>query len=275
MIQQYINYLRNIKGYAENTATAYEKDLRAFAEWAKGHLKDARWSMISRDDLDMYVTELATMGLKPATTNRKLSAIAGLYRYMNRQGLRVENPSHYESRRKVAETIPNTIPVHELHIAWQNAMGVTKVMIGLLATTGIRIQELLDLEWEDIDYANCAMTINGKGSRQRIVYTTPEHLETLKAVNAMHTMSGRIFTISQRQARHMIWNALRPYTRAKQLSPHAIRHTFATHAANMGANVSTIGAALGHKHIETTQKYLDMTSAPVRMVCQQYNMFNN
>ena len=147
-------------------------------------------------------------------------------------------------------------------------------MLGLLATTGIRIQELLDMTWEDIDFDTQAIRIHGKGRRERIVYTLPEHLETLAEVQRMYHQKGRIFTIEQREARRMIFNALRPYCNAKQLSPHAIRHTFATHAATMGANVTTIGQTLGHKQLETAQKYIDMTAAPVRQLCQNFNPFN-
>lgn len=275
MIEQYINYLRNIKGYSENTALSYEKDLRHFIGWAKAHIDGARWSTITRTHLDQYITELAEQGLKPSTTNRRLSAIAGLYRFFIRQGYKVENPCHYESRRKVPETIPNTIPVDQLKTAWEHSCGAVRVMLGLLSSTGIRIQELLDLTWDDIDFDTQALRIHGKGRKERIVYTLPEHLEVLRNLNDMQPQAGKIFPIEQRQARKMIFDALRPYCQAKQLSPHAIRHTFATHAATMGANVTTIGQTLGHKQLETAQKYIDMTAAPVRMVCQQYNMFNN
>lgn len=275
MIEQYINYLRNIKGYSENTCLSYEKDIRAFVGWAKAHINDARWSKITRTHLDQYITELAEEGLKPATTNRRLSAISGLYRFFKREGHEVENPCHFESRRKVPETIPNTIPIEDLKAAWEHAYGATKVMLGILTSTGIRIQELLDLTWEDIDFKTQALRIHGKGRKERIVYSLPEHLQVLQDLAAMKPQAGRIFTIEQREARRMIFDALRPYSQAKQLSPHAIRHTFATNAAVHGANVTMIGQTLGHKNLETSQKYIDMTAQPVRMVCQQYNMFNN
>lgn len=275
MIEQYINYLRNIKGYSENTCQSYEKDIRHFIGWAKAHIDGARWSTMTRTHLDQYVTELANQGLKPATTNRRLSAISSLYRYFKRQGLEVENPCSFESRRKVPETIPNTIPIEQLKTAWEHSFGAVKIMLGLLSSTGIRIQELLDMTWEDIDFKTQAIRIHGKGRKERIVYTLPEYLQVLQDLAAMKPQAGRIFTIEQREARRMIFDALRPYCHAKQLSPHAIRHTFATHAATMGANVTTIGATLGHKQLETSQKYIDMTAAPVRMMCQQYNMFKD
>ena len=274
MIKEYINYLTNIKGYSSNTSKSYEKDIKAFCQWAKVNIPNASWSTITRANLDQYITDLSNQGFKPSTTNRKLSALSSFYRYMQREGYSIENPCTYESRRKVPYSIPNTIPVDQLRNAWYHSYGVVKVMLGLLATTGVRIQELLDMTWEDIDFDTQAIRIHGKGRRERIVYTLPEHLETLAEVERIYHKKGRIFTIEQREARRMIFNALRPYCNAKQLSPHAIRHTFATHAATMGANVTTIGQTLGHKQLETAQKYIDMTAAPVRQLCQNFNPFN-
>lgn len=274
MIEQYINYLRNIKGYAENTCLSYEKDIRDFARWAKANLTDARWSMITRSEIDRYIYDMVDAGLKPATTNRRLSAIASLYNYFRREGYDIENPCKYECRRKIGSCIPNTIPTNELHIAYDRAQGVVKVMLGLLMTTGIRIQELLDMTWEDINFKTQAIKIHGKGNKQRIVYSRPEQLETLEQVYKMGHQTGTIFNQTQRETRRMIWDALKDVCHAPQLSPHAIRHTFATNLASHGANVTTLAGILGHNHLDTTQRYIDLTQADRRTICQQYTLFN-
>ena len=214
------------------------------------------------------------MGLAPATTNRHLAAISGIYHYMKRNGMEVENPCRYESRRKLAKLQPNTIDTNELRKAYEAATGVTKVMIGILASTGIRIQELLDLQWEDINFNDCSLRIMGKGRKERIVYATPSSLETLQLVKEHYHSTGHIFTMEQRAARHMIYEALRPYCTGRQLSPHAIRHTFATELAKAGTNVTAIAKVLGHESIMTTQKYIDMTQTDVKNVCQQLTLFN-
>ncbi len=274
MIDDYINYLRNIKGYSENTANSYRKDLLHFTKWMKEKNTGIRWSTITIHDIDTYITELAEAGYKPATTNRRLSAISGLYGYFKHQGIKIENPCKWESRRKLADTIPNTIPIEQLKRAYENAYGVAKVALGLFMTTGIRIQELLDLKYEDINFNDQSIKIHGKGNKERMVYTTPDKLEVLRQLNTIQQQSGLIFYMEQRQMRALIYDALRPYCQAPQLSPHAIRHTFATHAANHGANVSTLAQSLGHKRLETTQKYIDLRTAPIRELMTNYNMFN-
>ena len=271
MLTRFENYLRNIKGYSERTCSEYLKDIKAFAQWAKANVKDARWSTLTRSDIDEYITMRAKEGIKPSTTNRELAAISALYRYFIREGLMKNNPARYQSRRKVGYHLPNTIPSEDLQAAYKNSYGVVHVWIGLLSTTGIRISELLGLNWEDIDFKTCALEINGKGNKDRLVYTTPEYLELMRQAYERNPQEGRIFRYSEREARYMLWEALKPYSRAKQLSPHAIRHSFATSLAKQGVNVATIATILGHKSIETTQKYIDMAQMDCRAVSAQYS----
>ena len=165
MIQNYVNYLTSLKGMSANTVSAYQKDLIDFAKWSKQNIKDCRWSMITRNDVDRYVTAMVERGLTPATTNRRLSAISGLYNYFRRQGLQVENPCKYESRRRIANRCPNIISINELRTAYQYSRGAAKTMLGILITTGIRIGELLAIQWEDIDFYSNRISILGKGSK--------------------------------------------------------------------------------------------------------------
>lgn len=274
MIANYINYLRTQKGYSENTCQAYEKDLKDFARWAKRNIRGARWTTITREDIDHYIADMVKLNLKPATTNRRLAAISGLYGYFKRQGHEVTNPAQFESRRKQGEHLPNTIPYKELEQAYENSHGVVKVMLGLLATTGIRIQELLDLNWEDIDMERCTLRITGKGHKERYVWTLPEQLETLKEVYQYKHPSGKIFSQDQRTTRRMIWEALKQYSKARQLSPHAIRHTFATNMAEKGVNCSTLQTILGHKHMETTQQYINLGNSAAQQACLAYSLLH-
>ena len=274
MLTRFENYLRNIKGYSERTCSEYLKDLKGFAKWAKANVKDARWSTLTRSDIDEYISMRAKDGIKPATTNRELAAISALYRFFIREGLLKTNPARFQSRRKVGFHLPNTIPSEDLQTAYKNSFGVVHVWIGLLSTTGIRISELLGLNWEDIDFKTCALEIKGKGNKERLVYTTPEYLDLMRQAYERHPTEGRIFRYSERDARYMLWEALKPYSRAKQLSPHAIRHTFATSLAKQGVNVATIATILGHNRIATTQKYIDLAQMDCKAVSAQYSPLN-
>lgn len=272
MLNRFYNYLKNLKGYSDRTCSEYLKDLKGFSSWVKANKPNARWSTLTRADIDDYITYRAENGIMSSTTNRELSSISALYRWFQREGLLTENPCKYESRRKVTEKVPNTIPGEELRNAWSHSSGLARVWIGLLATTGIRISELLAMRWEDIDFTSNAIKIHGKGHKERIVYATAETLTELREMSARKVLSGRIFTHQQRDCRAIIWRALRPFSQAKQLSPHAIRHTFATNLATKGVNVTTIATILGHNRIETTQRYIDMAQADTRSVTAQYSL---
>lgn len=262
MIFEFCNYLRSIRGYSENTIRAYRNDLRTFVGWAIINAQHPKWSQITREDIDKFLTHQYSQGLKPATTNRQLAAISSLYRYMQREGLVVVNPVQYESRRKLPQTIPSTIPVEHLKRAYEHARGAKKVMLGLLASTGCRIQELLDLTWADINFEDNTLHIMGKGSKERIVSCPAAILKDLRETFMYIRPDFHIFYCSQRAARELIWEALKPYSNSRQLSPHAIRHTFATELAKNGESTATIAKILGHSHIETSQKYIDMAQLP-------------
>ena len=274
MIQNYVNYLTSLKGMSANTVAAYQKDLIDFVKWSKQNIKDCRWSMITRNDVDRYVTAMVDRGLSPATTNRRLSAISGLSNYFRRQGLLTENPCKYESRRKIANRCPNTISINELRAAYQYSRGAVRTMLGILITTGIRLGELLAIQWEDIDFHTNRISILGKGSKGRVVYTTGEMLASLRKYKDGHAVTGTIFRYTQRECRYMIYLALRPYCNSRQLSPHAIRHTFATNIASAGCNVTHLAQILGHTNISTTQHYIDMSNIVTKDITLSNNILN-
>lgn len=267
MIDNFITYIKCIRGYSANTCKAYERDLRQFVSWMKEENAEARWSTITRHDIDAYIIYLSSTGAKASTSNRAISSISSIYIYFQREGMDIDNPCKFESRRKLPEQVPNTIPMNDLKRAFDNNKGAVRSIIGILATTGIRLQEMLDITWEDINLSENSIMIHGKGQKGRIVYTTDIVLEPFKELCKHIKPHGRIFGMSQRKVRNLLYEALRPYTRAKQISPHAIRHTYATELAKQGYNVATISKALGHKHLETTQKYIDMAQVETASKC--------
>ena len=273
MIHEFKTYLVNIKGYAENTAVAYEKDLKAFARYMKTRNDAARWSTISREDVDAYVIHLSTTDHKPATICRHIASISALYRYMKREGHDVEDPAKYESRPKVGKHNPHTIPVDDLTMAMAKAQGLVKIMIRIIMETGIRVQEMLDIKESDIDLGNGTIIIHGKGNKDRLVYVSQDTLNMLRAQKSMgrDTYFGEI---TQREVRREIWEALKDHTNAKQLSPHAIRHTYATEMAKRGMTATTLQKALGHEHLETTQRYIDYAQVGTEHEIRQLSLFN-
>lgn len=271
MIREFINYIGYVKGCSQNTCIAYEKDLHTFVRFIKNHTEKGRWRDINRDDIDAFIVYQIERGMKPATTNRQLSAIQSMYDYMKRQGIFNENPARYESRRKIAKTVPNTIPAEALLKACDLAQGQLKLIVEVLMTTGIRIQECLDLQKCDLNPVTTSIRIKGKGMKERVVYTNELTMKHLREATAKSCHTARIFMgWNQREVRHALWELLRPITDAPQVSPHAIRHSFATNCAQNGMNATTLQLLLGHEDIRTTQKYVDLAQSNVK---EQYLQF--
>lgn len=268
MINNFVQHLQKIKGYSTLTARAYRRDLLQFVKFIQEEYREARWSTITKEMVEHFIMTLAAEGELPSTTNRKIAAISSIYRYMNTHGYECTNPAQFVSRRKVADNIPNTIDPAQLREAYENATGSVRVMLGLLITTGIRLGELLAIRWEDINLRERTITIHGKGQKQRLVSVPEGQLKEIRYAYPRQDAKDTLFHTSQYETRCMIYHALLPYCRAKQLSPHAIRHTFATEMAKAGANAPAIAQALGHSNIKTTQHYIDNVQCISNRACQ-------
>lgn len=271
MITEFLNYIENIKGYSKNTAIAYGKDLKIFVTFIKGHNPELRWSTIKQNDVDAFISYQVQRGMSAATTNRQLASVGALYNYMRRNGLKVENPVKYESRRKVEVRQPHTIPIRDIETAIAYSDGVVKVMLSLLLETGLRLQEMLDIRKCDINPETRVIRIFGKGHKQRLIQSTNETCKYLLEMCRGRRYDDKVFKgYGQYQTRCLIFEALKPYTWAEQKSPHAIRHTFATENAKQGVNTTTLQMMLGHKKIETTQKYIDYAQMETNTAFEHY-----
>lgn len=273
MIQEFQTYIMKNRGYSIHTAIAYGKDLQDFARWMSKNKLNPRWSTIEPADIENYVRNLHDLGKKPTTINRHIASIRKAYYYMKMRGIVDTNPARYIESNKIDKTIPNTIPTAELKNALDASAGTMKVMLTILCKTGVRIQEMLDIELQDIEAANGRIRIHGKGRKERYVYLKDGDMRTI--TEFAKGRPSRIFgDISQRDVRHAIFETLRTFSNARQLSPHAIRHTYATEMAKAGANVTTIAQILGHESIKTTQKYIDLGQQNIRRTQLQFEIFN-
>ena len=168
---------------------------------------------------------------------------------------------------------PNTIPAADLEAAIQGTSGTIHIMLRLLSATGIRIQELLDIKQSDIETAEMRIKICGKGRKERYVYideTTLKETQEYFDGRPEQPFGG----IGQREVRHAIWQTLRKYSTARQLSPHAIRHTYATELAKQGCNVTTLASILGHEDIKTTQHYIDLAQSDTKQAQMEFKLIN-
>lgn len=273
MINEFQTYLTAIRGYSKNTAIAYGKDLRQFARFIKTNQPDKRWSTITREDVDAYVIYLSNTGHKPATLCRHIASIDSIYKYMKREGKDVVNPAQYESRPKIGKKQPNTIPLKDLEQAISSADGLARIIIKIMLETGVRVQELLDITKADVDLGNGRIKVRGKGNKERLVYISETTRQQLRMW--CNGSTDKLFgALDQREVRRIVYMTLKRYSSAKQLSPHAIRHTYATEMARRGMTATTLQKALGHQRLETTQRYIDYGQIHHEAEVRQLSLFN-
>ena len=264
MITVFSHYLQYNRGLSVKTVETYSDNLHAFARYAQGHLEHKRWSTITKSDIDKYVTFLVDAGMKPASIKQHVSTLRTYYKTLMAMGAKIDNPARYVSTPKLADPAPKIIPKEDVKKALESNLNtsISKAIIAIIFETGIRLQELLDLKADDIDPANHAIKIHGKGNKERTVYYGP--------------LTERYFGVweygkyTQRDVRHIVFEALKPCSNAPQLSPHALRHTYASELINNGMSMEAISKLLGHTHLQTTEIYAKLSNEKARSLYQEF-----
>lgn len=264
MIYQFSQYLVTNRGLSQNTVKAYCEALHDFASFVSDYYTGVRWSTVTKSMIDAYVASMVDEGYKPASIKQHVSALRTYYKTCMALGAHIDNPARYVSTPRLTESLPKTIEIEAIRaaLADSSVSAQTKAAISIIFETGLRLQELIDLKPSDIDAAHRSITVNGKGGRVRTVY----YGDLTRTYGRCWRGAGR----TQRSVRHDIFNALKPYSKAPQLSPHALRHTYATMMLEKGASIELISKLLGHRHIETTEIYARMSNSHAR---QQYLQF--
>lgn len=270
MIKEFQNYLSAVKGYSDNTVVAYGKDLKDFVHYMLTIKEAPTWSTVIAEEVQGYVVDMHDRQLNNTTIKRRVSAIRSLFNYMKVEGLLQQNPARFTQTPKCLKKLPNVIDINSIVDAVTSESNPLKVrcMLALLLETGVRLQELLDLRTEHFNGKEHSIRILGKGGKERMVYYGDLTKELLNRY--VGHRQGRIFWEEQRDARRLVFETLRKYSNARQLSPHAIRHTFATCMLNNGADIKAIQDLLGHESVKTTERYAQLTQQATR---EQYNMF--
>ena len=249
MIDTFIFYLRDNRGLAVNTCIAYQEALHDFARYINTEHAGTTWRTVTKSMVDEYVVRLVADGASSATIKQHISALRTFYKTCRAMGQEIDNPARYVSTPKMGEQLPKVIELNAIKQALNSdtVSKQAKAAIAIIFETGIRLQELLDIRPENIDPETQSIKVEGKGSKERIVYYGD--------LTKKYGRCWRGSDYSQREVRTMIFEALKPYSKAEQLSPHALRHTYASTLLNNGMPLPVIQELLGHKHVETTEIY--------------------
>lgn len=261
MINEYITYLIYTKGYSENTARLYGNVLRSFAIAMNGR----RWSEITSEDIVNYLIIKKTAGASNNTIVANISAIRGLYNWMMRNYPLQENPAKYLESPKKVKSIPHVLNADDIIKAVQQERNPDiKLAIMLMSTTGMRVSETRTLTFEQINMSNSQAVVMGKGRKERTIFFPSYILESIKLRGKQ---KGEIFEGWQdREFRYAIFLAFDRI--GIKMSPHLLRHTFASNAINRGMRLDVLREILGHTSISTTQIYMHTNNVAMQ---SEYN----
>lgn len=278
-----MEYLTVELGLSANTRQAYERDLRLFCKTLGFKNSDALVN-VSREQITGYMTQLKEKGLAAATIARKLAAIKAFYRFMTAEGYMDANPAEVVEAGTKGIKLPRVLSEDEV-VRLLNQPDITtaegfrdRTMLEVLYATGMRVSELINLTLERVDLNMKYIIAFGKGSKERIVplgSVAAEFLQQyLEKVRPKLTHADRNTNIvflafgGHELTRQRFWQIIRGYGRKaninKALTPHILRHSFATHLLDNGADLRSVQELLGHSDISTTQIYTHLTNKRLR-----------
>jgi len=272
---EYIKYLKNVKKSSDNTLQAYIRDLNKFLEYAsKSKLSD--FSVVSVEDISSYKVYLNNMGLSPASVSRSLSALRSLFQYLISTGVVEHNPAREIPNDKIEKKGPQVLTSKEIEsLLAQPDVSDTKgkrdkAMLELLYATGIKVSELVSLNVEDVNF-QLSFVRCGTGDKERFVSLYPLALRALavyvdsaRKLLVLHPDENALFVNVQgeRMTRQGFWKILKSYAESakikKDITPHTLRHSFAAHLLENGADIHDIQEILGHSDISSTMRYAQL-----------------
>ena len=261
-IIEYINYVEIERGLSKNTVDGYYRDLAAFFEYVKRPYKK-----IEKKDITNYIMYISK-DKNSKTVNRHIVSIRNYFKFLSRNGLISDNPCDDIVGLKMPKTVPHVLNEDEINklldIKCENALDYrNKAMLELMYSSGLRVSELLSLEVNDIDFEMNVVRCFGKGSKERIV-----PLDDIATIALKNYINAHGNSLSRQGFFKILKEIALEKGINKELSPHTIRHSFATHLINHGADLRSVQTLLGHENIKTTQIYTHISNNYVK---EKYN----
>lgn len=270
-IQGFLNYLKYQKNFSFHTLAAYKNDLEGFS----GFVKEKDIQEISKENIRAYIAVLSDQSFQAKTIRRKISAIRSFYKFLIKENLCSDNPCVGLILPKVKKSIPEFLNPEALLSYFEKETKEeeenvfeairNKLIIDILYQTGIRRSELVHLKWEDIDMYNLTIKVSGKRNKERIIpfsLNLKSNLERYFIVlEKKGLMKGYLLVnekgkaLSGFQVYYIVKKELYKITTQKKKHPHILRHSFATHTLNNGADINAIKEILGHSNLKATEIY--------------------
>ena len=273
-LEKYIGYLKYEKRYSEHTVIAYKKDLEQFVHFFQSYSEGSLWEDVVNKDIRSWIANFVEEGNSTKTVNRKLSCLKSFYLFLNKKEIYISNPAKLVSAPKNKKSLPKFVEEKQINFLLDdirfedNFEGVRdKLIINLFYYTGIRLSELINIKVNDADIDNSRIKVLGKRNKERIIplhnqigVQIEEYLEYRKSIikqeeNPFLFITSKEKKLYPKLVYRIVNKSIAMVSTINQKSPHVLRHTFATHMLNNGADLNAIKELLGHSNLAATQIY--------------------
>ncbi len=295
LIERYVNYLQYERNASPHTIRNYRSDLLQFRDYLAEGRDTAAVDVRSVDALRIrgFLSILFERQEKKSSIARKLSAVRAFFKFLKREGVLAENPSTLVSTPKQDKTLPRIMTEEEMNTfldavaeatkTGEPAMRRDRALLEMLYASGLRVSELVGLDLRSVNFGDCMVLVRGKGRKERIVpfgskakQALEDYLPVRQRILQERKKSGQqaLFLnvwgarLTTRSVDRLVKKYVRHYGPAVKVSPHSLRHAFASHLLTEGADLRAIQEMLGHASLSTTQKY---TQVSIKQLIEVYD----
>ncbi len=274
--QKFFNYLEGEKNYSPHTLKSYTHDLTQFTRFLGGK----PLAEVTKESLRSFLAEMSSTGLSKRTMGRRMAALRTFFRFLVREGYLEKNPIAAVKNPKLEKKLPmvmEEIEVAQLLEAPEDDLAGRrdKAMLETLYSTGMRVSELVRLDMDKIDFISGVCRVTGKGAKERLCPIGDRALRSIRsylelrrsegsgnsrAVFLNHSRNEEGSRLTDRSVRRTVDRYIEKTSRRAGISPHTLRHSFATHLLNRGADLKSVQELLGHENLSTTQIYTHVSS---------------
>jgi integrase/recombinase XerD len=287
-LQRFLDAVWLERGLSANTLAAYRADLTALARWLDEH--DSALLKATRIELLGFIAARVEGGSRPRSTARQLSSFRRFFRFMMREGLIELDPTAQIAMPKIGRSLPKSLTEAEVDSLLEaptvsDPLGHRdRTMLEVLYATGLRVSELVSLKHNQVNLNQGVMRVVGKGNRERLIPLGEEAVKWLqqfmqgpRAEILLERQTDYLFPTRRgdRMTRQAFWHIIKRYSKKagveKELSPHTLRHAFATHLLNHGADLRVVQMLLGHSDLSTTQIYTHVARERLKELHSQHH----
>ncbi len=285
LVERFLNYLTVEKGLSPNTLEAYRRDLLKFRNYLKENSK--KIPNFKKDDIVSFIDNLRNSGNQASTLARHIASLRGFCKFLLIEGIIKEDPIENLSTPKGWKRIPKIIGIEEVLTLLSTPEGQKlslrdRAMLATIYASGLRASEVVNIKMGDINFEGGFMKITGKGSKERVVPINETAMETIldyieesrpRILNKRTSEFLFLAKGGKPMTRQRLWQLIKKYSAGLsiEISPHTLRHCFASHLLNGGADLRALQKMLGHTDISTTQIYTKVTPERLRKIHKEHH----